>query len=98
MRRSAMDAISHAACAAEATSPEDYHRLMLRTLTALGELETFTRMGATRDAVTPSQASRIALLVSQATHSLRLSLREQPASLSFDRLPSALPESLSGAA
>jgi four helix bundle protein len=75
MRRSAMDAISHAACAAEATSLDDYQRFLLRTLSALRELDTLTRIGLARQAVSPGQAHRIGDLVAQILASLERALQ-----------------------
>lgn len=76
MRRAAIDSLSNAACAFEAVSPKDYRSLMLRTMGALGELDTFARLGAQCGAVTPTEVNHVALLVQLADHSVRLSLED----------------------
>ncbi|MCZ7664329.1 MAG: four helix bundle protein [Thermoleophilia bacterium] len=81
MRRAAMDALAGAACALEAISVRDYHALMLRSLGALSELDTFARLGQRSGAVTPTEAAHVGLLVQLAGHEVRLSLNEPPFSL-----------------
>lgn len=81
MRRAAMDALAGAACALEAVSLQDYRDLMLCALRALGELDTFARLGQKSGAVTATEAAHISLLVQLAGHEIRLSLDELPASL-----------------
>lgn len=81
MRRAAIESLSNAACAFEAVSPRDYRDLMLRTIGALGELDTFARLGAKCGAVTCTEVNHVALLVQLADHSVRLSLEECPTAL-----------------
>lgn len=81
MRRAAIESLSNAACAFEAVSPRDYRDLMLRTVGALGELDTFARLGAKCGAVTCTEVNHVALLVQLADHSVRLSLEEYPMAL-----------------
>ncbi len=78
MRRAALDALTNVACGLEATSADDYRQLMLRSLRALNELDTFARLGSKSNAVTPSEVSHLVLLVQQADHAIRLGLKECP--------------------
>ncbi len=78
MRRAALDALTNVACGLEATSAHDYRQLMLRSLCALNELDTFARLGSKSSVVTPSEVSHLALLVQQADHAIRLGLQECP--------------------
>ncbi|MHB8869823.1 MAG: hypothetical protein ACYC6T_16650 [Thermoleophilia bacterium] len=81
MRRAAIDSLSFAACAFEAVSPRDHRDLMLRTIGALGELDTFARLGAQSGAVTRTEVNHVALLVQLADHAVRLSLEEYSTAL-----------------
>lgn len=100
MRRSAIDALTHMACALEAAGFADFRRLALRSLTALAELDTFGRMAHVSGALTPSEAGRLELLVAQAGRALRLALAaaaEANPACESEREP-APPLALSGAA
>lgn len=77
MRRAAIDSLSHAACAFEAVSARDHRDLMLRTMGALGELDTFARLGAQSGAVTRTEVNHVALLVQLADHAVRLTFDEE---------------------
>ena len=74
MRRAAIDCLTHAACDLESISARDHRDLMLRTIGALGELDTFSRLGAQAGALTPSELHHVVTRTALATKAVRLNL------------------------
>lgn len=74
IRRSAVEALTHAACAVEAMSKRDYERLYHRCLGALDELSTYSRLAAGQGALTPHEFHGLRREVMQTYQSVHLCL------------------------
>ena len=81
MRRAAMDSLANTACALESVSRRDYRNLTLRSLGALSELETFSRLADKAGAVTPTEAGHLAFMVQSTHETLRAGLVRVPIAL-----------------
>lgn len=74
MRRAAMDGLSNGACCVEASPGRDHRSLLLRSLGAVSELETFSRLALAVGAVTTTEAEHLSFMVRVADQSLRADL------------------------
>lgn len=74
MRRAAMDGLSNGACCLEASPGRDLRALLLRSLGAVSELETFSRFALKAGAVTPTEAEHLSFMVHITGQSLRADL------------------------
>lgn len=74
MRRAAMDGLSNGACCLEAVPGRDHRILLLRSLGAVSELETFSRQALQSGAVTTTEAEHLSFMVHVADQSLRADL------------------------
>ena len=74
MRRAAMDGLSNGACCLEASPGRDHRALPLRSLGAVSELETFSRLAHKAGAVTTTEAGHLSFMVQIADQSLRADL------------------------
>jgi four helix bundle protein len=78
MRRAAGDALSHAACAVETENAADYRSFLMRSLSALNELDTFARLGSKSGGVTATEAGHLAVMAQMVEVSLRCALDDSP--------------------
>jgi hypothetical protein len=78
MRRSAMDALSHTACAVEALTAGDFRRLLDRTMGALTELETLARIGEKAGALRPQETEQVIGLARESGEVVRTTLGSRP--------------------
>ena len=74
IRRSAVDALTHAACAIEAMNRRDRERLYRRCLSALDELHTYARLAAGQGALTPHEFHGLRLRLMRTQDSVHLCL------------------------
>ena len=87
IRRSAVDALTHAACAMEAMNRRDRERLYRRCVSALDELHTYARLAAGQEALTPHEFHGLRLRVARTQDSVHLCLEAaRPATRPADRV------------
>jgi|GEM_PF-3535608 len=81
MRRAAMDGLSNGAYCLEALSDGDHRALFQRSLGALSELETFSRLAHKAGAVTTTEAGHLSFMVRVADQALRADVGRGPVAL-----------------
>lgn len=78
MRRATGDGLTHAACAVEAVTADDYRSALMRGRGALSELTMFARLGEKAGSLTPTEAGHMTVMVQMIEMALRSAMDESP--------------------